>query len=181
MKGTSLTGASGSLPEYADLSRLVYVVQAVDDAPIKIGVASDVEKRLASLQTGNPRALQLLHVLPGDGALEWSLHKSLAADRLVGEWFDGERTREFLLVAPDLAEWAKHEFERTQALPDYRRFHAWPWIEPASTSGHKPLTIRHMEPSPSVDPDEAKRRLVAHWTRPRRPYDTGTEGISTRC
>lgn len=82
----------------------VYVIQPEGDSPIKIGRAVDVRKRLAGLQTGNPRRLQLLYVVPGDNELEWQLHYRLRPSRLTGEWFGGEETESFLRFAHDLAQ-----------------------------------------------------------------------------
>lgn len=55
----------------------------------KIGyTGSDVEGRIASLQTGCPYNIELLGVIDGDVELERSLHKQLEKYRVRGEWFD---------------------------------------------------------------------------------------------
>jgi hypothetical protein len=56
-----------------------------DGEHVKIGVASDAERRLRSLQIGCPRRLELLLVLPGNHEL--GLHERFAADHARGEWF----------------------------------------------------------------------------------------------
>lgn len=65
----------------------VYFVQALDGGPIKIGTSNDVNKRVASLQTGSPMPLRLVGSLPGGRALEKEIHARLCAHRLRGEWF----------------------------------------------------------------------------------------------
>ena len=67
----------------------VYFIQAATGGPIKIGVSSDVKKRLTALQMCCPVPLRVLHTIPGGGhSLETELHKRFAAWRLHGEWFD---------------------------------------------------------------------------------------------
>jgi hypothetical protein len=65
----------------------VYFIQAEDGGPIKIGVATDVDKRLAGLQTSHHRTLVVRRVLEGSVELERELHERFASARLVGEWF----------------------------------------------------------------------------------------------
>lgn len=65
----------------------IYFVQAGEDGPIKIGLASNVVSRVAALQTGCAQKLILLLQCKGDRDLEKSLHQKFAAHRLHGEWF----------------------------------------------------------------------------------------------
>lgn len=66
----------------------VYMAQAGEGGPVKIGVAANVPSRIAQLQTGNAARLNLLAVhADGGKALERELHERHAADRLHGEWF----------------------------------------------------------------------------------------------
>lgn len=86
--------------------RDVYLVQVGDaaNAPVKIGVATDVQQRLADLQTSSPYPLTLRAVFPGaGGAMEAWLHTRFAAYRLHGEWFDAARpaVATFLRAAAD--------------------------------------------------------------------------------
>lgn len=67
--------------------RVVYFIQAGQHGPIKIGVASNVRKRLAALQTGHHTSLRIIGTVPGDAALERELHQRFAAHRIRGEWF----------------------------------------------------------------------------------------------
>jgi hypothetical protein len=59
---------------------------------IKIGVASDVTKRLNALQTASPYPLVLLGTIPSDSLsvykVEKAIHRIFSAVRLSGEWFD---------------------------------------------------------------------------------------------
>jgi len=67
----------------------VYVIQAGDDGPVKIGYTSGpAEKRLRGLQTGNPYKLRILKVFDGDERHESELHRRFAGHRIRGEWFD---------------------------------------------------------------------------------------------
>jgi hypothetical protein len=58
----------------------------------KMGFSANVERRLKSLQTGNPDKLTIHHVEPVPKEqvrlLERKIHKDLAHYRLKGEWFN---------------------------------------------------------------------------------------------
>lgn len=56
----------------------------------KIGVASDVESRLAQLSTGNPFPLEVKIVYEFDNAeiVERAIHQKLKNKRVRGEWFE---------------------------------------------------------------------------------------------
>lgn len=58
-----------------------------DTGLIKIGVAVDPERRLASLQCGSPIPLHVLACGPGSHKDEAILHARFAAHRQHGEWF----------------------------------------------------------------------------------------------
>lgn len=55
----------------------------------KIGIANDVESRLAQLSTGNPYPLEVVSVYGFQNAqpVEASLHQRFSASRIRGEWF----------------------------------------------------------------------------------------------
>lgn len=60
--------------------------------PVKIGIASDVNRRIYGLRAGNPRELSVLGSIvfsSRDEArrAEKALHDELAAHRMAGEWF----------------------------------------------------------------------------------------------
>jgi len=72
----------------------VYFVRAGNRGAIKIGVASNVERRLETLQTGNAFKLHVLATIPCDNrghalTLEARFHKFFARQRIRGEWFQG--------------------------------------------------------------------------------------------
>ena len=102
----------------------VYIIEVEADTPIKIGVANDVAKRIATLQTGNPRRLRLLHALVGDRRFEQQLHWLFTdkyGHRLVGEWFTG-CTSDFLDMVERLAHEMLLRHKNGNLLPDHRDF-----------------------------------------------------------
>lgn len=87
---------------------------------LKIGIATDVAKRVRELQTGQPYPLQCVGYCGGGREKEAALHKALAEHRACGEWFaDNDAVhetcaREGLLIssqpvpAPNpLSEWGR--------------------------------------------------------------------------
>lgn len=139
----------------------VYVIQANGDTPIKVGVAKDVHARMRTLQTGNPRQLRLLYVVPGAHALETKFHRQLRHSRLCGEWFDGPDVPGFLSEVQELAQRMVDSGRPGECLP----------APETSTSGD---TVRYVEPNP-VSPEEQQERLRAAWCR-RRPSEEYTLG-----
>lgn len=73
----------------------VYFVRMRETGHIKVGIARNTQKRLDTLQTGNPEKLDLLAftVVVKGRPLEREIHRKLAPYRLSGEWF---RTGEWL-------------------------------------------------------------------------------------
>ena len=65
---------------------MVYFIS--DGDYIKIGKATDVDKRLKGLQTGSSRKLFKSHILDGGYELESRLHIIFNKYRFFGEWFD---------------------------------------------------------------------------------------------
>lgn len=86
--------------ERDDEETFVYVIYETDHPVVsKIGVASDVVKRLCSMQVGSWRILKVGHAskLPSKSAahaIERQVHQSLSALHVRGEWFQ---------VSPDRA------------------------------------------------------------------------------
>jgi hypothetical protein len=77
----------------------IYIAQADEDGPVKIGVSDDPERRIAELQIGNAVKIVLVGFFVCGSwliarTLEASVHAALAAFRLSGEWFS---------VSPDTA------------------------------------------------------------------------------
>jgi len=66
----------------------VYFIQSENGGPIKIGISTNVQGRLASLQTGYPYPLKVLATIPGGEREEKGLHETFAEHRLSGEWFE---------------------------------------------------------------------------------------------
>lgn len=71
---------------------MIYFIQEGEDGPVKIGYSKEnCERRLSSLQTGNPRQLTLAAVRTGAHGMpakERELHDRFAAHRIRGEWFE---------------------------------------------------------------------------------------------
>lgn len=76
--------------------QVVYVIQGNLGSPYKIGTARDAISRLRSLQTGSPFRLTIVDAIPGGQAVETRIHRALRAERLQGEWFQGELTNYFV-------------------------------------------------------------------------------------
>jgi hypothetical protein len=65
----------------------LYVIRETESDLVKIGIAVRPEQRMAHLQIGNPRELELVDWAPATEALERFFHKELAEHRRRGEWF----------------------------------------------------------------------------------------------
>ena len=76
--------------------RSAYVYFIRSKLAVKIGVATDVDKRLSILQTGNPEQLSVVKKVRFTGKdslknaykAEKAFHQKFDESRLVGEWFD---------------------------------------------------------------------------------------------
>jgi len=66
----------------------LYLIQSDKTGMIKIGRSKNPQRRLKTLQTGNPNQLRLIYVYEGKGYLESSVHEELDRWRRKGEWFD---------------------------------------------------------------------------------------------
>lgn len=74
----------------------VYFIQSGNgkSAPVKIGLAKDIEKRISDLQVGNPQPLKLIASIPCRSRkhaehLEGWLHRCFSNCHMRGEWFRG--------------------------------------------------------------------------------------------
>jgi integrase len=73
-----------------------YVYVIGDEAPpYKVGWSRSAARRLIAIQTGNPRRIKILHVVPHEHAraVEWQAHRLLGSARISGEWFDASLFR----------------------------------------------------------------------------------------
>lgn len=70
---------------------------------IKIGTTKNLKARLAALQTSAPGDMIVVATIPGDRAVERSLHAQLVSHRVKLEWFDDcSEVRAAISVAVDL-------------------------------------------------------------------------------
>lgn len=151
----------------------IYVLQALPSTPVKVGYATDVQRRIAVLQTGNPYRLRALYVIPADQRLEGWLHRYMRDSRLGGEWFDGPNVAGYLEQIRDMAESMVQEHSAVDGPPAPTLFEEYSrWIpyrlrrsRPGRSRPEDPGTRRFVEPDP-VPPEEVEARLRAHWMRP---------------
>ena len=75
------------IPSYYIMSNFLYLIKCNEF--FKIGVAGNVESRLAALQTGNPYQLSLESCYEFDNAsiVEQCLHQKFSTKNESGEWF----------------------------------------------------------------------------------------------
>lgn len=71
------------------MKAFIYVIAESSSGPCKIGYAKDPIKRLAAIQTGNPRKLGIVHTVRVHHAriIEGRIHSSLSDRAMSGEWF----------------------------------------------------------------------------------------------
>lgn len=74
--------------EHKKTSAIIYFI--TDGEYVKIGVTTDLNKRLRGLQTGNPRRLKVLYSFTTDWpyTVESKLHKKYENKNVGNEWFD---------------------------------------------------------------------------------------------
>lgn len=142
---------------FAKPYEFVYVIRAKGDHPIKVGKAVDVHRRMAELQTGNPRQLELLAVMPGGYDLEWQLHFRMKSFRLVGEWFGGDAVPGFVEFAQRLMLWMLDRQHETGKCPDFTDFEDG-WVFRRSRRDSSPAVVRFVEPDPEHVAKMAERR-----------------------
>ena len=70
----------------------IYFILNYDSQAVKIGIAKNVKRRLASLQTSSPSKLELLGIIKTKSVnnarkIEKLLHEKFAKNRIRGEWF----------------------------------------------------------------------------------------------
>lgn len=68
----------------------VYIVQAGEGGPVKVGFAENPHRRLSQLQAECPAPLALVALFDGSRKEESEVHAAWAQYRLRGEWFSPE-------------------------------------------------------------------------------------------
>ena len=73
----------------------IYFILNYDSQAVKIGIAKNVKRRLASLQTSSPSELKLLGTMKTKSVndakkIEKSLHTRFDENRIRGEWFKAD-------------------------------------------------------------------------------------------
>src|SRR5688572_1031076 len=91
----------------------LYLIRADGIDAVKVGYATDLEKRLMSLQIGCPRKLSVVAVSDGGAGLEAELHKTLKDAHIRGEWFDTkhklvDELMRFMAEGKSAARWLAH-------------------------------------------------------------------------
>jgi hypothetical protein len=66
----------------------VYITQAGEGGPVKIGFSARLTTRMRTLSTGTHEALRVLRVIEGGHETERWMHERFAASRRRGEWFN---------------------------------------------------------------------------------------------
>lgn len=66
---------------------MIYLAQAVDGGPIRIGTSRNLKQRMAGLATEHKRKFSVLAETPGSRPDELFLHHAFSPLRLHGEWF----------------------------------------------------------------------------------------------
>lgn len=105
-----------------DITRgLVYLIQS--DIFYKIGYTTDLDKRLRSLQTGNPKPLTVAAVVEIDhpARLENELHRMFRSLQVSGEWFRlgdeyVQQCKEYMINAAISESFAQNDAYRSSYL-----------------------------------------------------------------
>jgi hypothetical protein len=151
----------------------VYMVQAGDNGPVKIGLAKDVAKRVQGLQTAQPVKLNILRVLDGGADIEGALHQKFAHLRSAGEWFTFSEDMLGDLGLSDLPPPSKKEVKPAGALDEFRR-----------NCGLTYQQLGNMLGIGGKNPLQTARRYCLHERIPSRPMlrviERVTDGAVTR-
>jgi hypothetical protein len=78
------------LEESTQYEYIYFITETPFTNKVKIGKAKNAEKRLKTLQTGNPNKLCIYHKIyaPISNNMEYVLHKQYSTRRINGEWFN---------------------------------------------------------------------------------------------
>ena len=101
----------------------VYFVRAGNRGAIKIGMADDVESRIAELQCGNPFKLNIISIIPCDSReqafeTERRIHKFFARQCIRGEWFQGNI--DFRKLNDQMIDTDETKSSLNRVVPDYQ-------------------------------------------------------------
>lgn len=103
--------------EWSEGTCHVYIIAHLDGrspcGPVKVGISASPERRLAAIQTANPKHLVLLCTFATPNRemakiLESAFHEVMAANRLAGEWFDIPPMRSVKLMCDNFRGAFKH-------------------------------------------------------------------------
>jgi hypothetical protein len=87
--------------EYAYAKRypgFIYFIQGESGGAVKIGYATDISKRIKTLQTGFPETLIIVKSFPGNMKDEEDIHTEFNGHHLRGEWFNAEVLESAVMV-----------------------------------------------------------------------------------
>jgi hypothetical protein len=79
--------SAAQLPKTYETARPVVYFISNGRGRVKIGMTSDIQARVSSLQVGNHEALTVLRLVDGSAATERWFHKRFASLWITGEWF----------------------------------------------------------------------------------------------
>jgi hypothetical protein len=87
-----------SSSRYPDARRIIYLIKPIGlDGPVKVGITTNVPKRLLALNCMSPLPLEVLLAFEGNAKLERCLHAYFDDSHSHGEWFNwSERMKEFV-------------------------------------------------------------------------------------
>ena len=99
------------------------VIKGVYMAPIKVGLTSNIDGRMASLQTGSAHKLTPVHWLPVPtrdiaADLESMWHQTFAENRMSGEWFNVDPLEAVEGLTICAVEWARAACESQDQLAE---------------------------------------------------------------
>lgn len=105
-----------AVPQQRSVHPQTYLVGVEGSPLVKIGYSTDPQRRLKSLQTGQPMELSLLWSRAGD--YEGALHIRFAEYRVRGEWFDLTPLGDPVKVVAAAAERFAHAQEVVEAAAE---------------------------------------------------------------
>jgi hypothetical protein len=113
-----------------DVQGYVYCFRETEGAEryVKVGYSVNPEKRIAEVQTGNPRILEIVGYFPGTEEDERALHKQFGPSNKLQEWF---RPTPALL---SLFQGGTHTGRMSCASPNFN-------TKPAARSGGRPKEV----------------------------------------